>query len=171
MKKLKKSSGRAWFVIYVSWYGEKIPLQNLRDSASKCLQSPPANPSSPTPPPTPKIIPTSAYTTHSCPWPGVTPRAHCPKSNSNFRDITYKCSGQHNTTWNIPRSITSPPLHFMLYNGKSISFGAERGGHGAIKISESMASVEFLLNQQLVKLLSRRPWRRFFTRWTKLVEW
>ena len=34
-----------------------------------------------------------------------------------------KCSGKHDTTWTIPRSITFPPPHFMLYRGKSISFG------------------------------------------------
>ena len=28
------------------------------------------------------------------------------------------------TTLNIPRSIMFGPLHFMLYRGKSISFGA-----------------------------------------------
>ena len=30
-----------------------------------------------------------------------------------------KCRGNHDTTWNIPRSITFSPLHFMLYRGKS----------------------------------------------------
>ena len=34
-----------------------------------------------------------------------------------------KCSGKHDTTWNIPRSIKFFPLHFMLYRGMSISFG------------------------------------------------
>ena len=34
-----------------------------------------------------------------------------------------KCSGKHDTTWNIPHSITFSPLHFMLYRGKAISFG------------------------------------------------
>ena len=33
------------------------------------------------------------------------------------------CSGKHDTTWNILRSITFSLLHFMLYRGKSISFG------------------------------------------------
>ena len=39
-----------------------------------------------------------------------------------------KCSGKHDTTWTIPRSITFSPLHFMLYRGKSISFGTVQGG-------------------------------------------
>ena len=36
-----------------------------------------------------------------------------------------KCNGKHDTstTWTIPRSITFSPLQFMLYCGKSISFG------------------------------------------------
>ena len=34
-----------------------------------------------------------------------------------------KCSGKPDTTWTIPRSITFSPLHFMLYRGKSITFG------------------------------------------------
>ena len=33
-----------------------------------------------------------------------------------------KCSGKHDTTQNIPSSITFFTLHFMLYRGKSISF-------------------------------------------------
>ena len=38
-----------------------------------------------------------------------------------------ECSGKHDTTWNIPRSITFSPLHFMLYRGKSISYGTVDG--------------------------------------------
>ena len=34
-----------------------------------------------------------------------------------------KCRGNHDTTWTFPRSITFSPLHFMLYHGKSITFG------------------------------------------------
>ena len=34
-----------------------------------------------------------------------------------------KCSGEQDTTRNIPRSITLSPLHFMSYRGKFISFG------------------------------------------------
>ena len=34
-----------------------------------------------------------------------------------------KCRGKQDTTWNIPRSITFSPLHFMLDRRKSISFG------------------------------------------------
>ena len=49
---------------------------------------------------------------------------HCPKSNPNFRDITLcKCSGIHDATWTIPRSITFSPLHFML------QYIAESGFH------------------------------------------
>ena len=34
-----------------------------------------------------------------------------------------KYRGKPDTTWNIPRNITLPLLHFMLYCGKSIIFG------------------------------------------------
>ena len=34
-----------------------------------------------------------------------------------------KCSGKHDTTWHILRSITFSPQHFMLYRGKTITFG------------------------------------------------
>ena len=34
-----------------------------------------------------------------------------------------KCRGKWDNTWNIPRSITFSPLHFMFYRGKSITFG------------------------------------------------
>ena len=34
-----------------------------------------------------------------------------------------KWRGKRDTTWNIPRSITFSPLHFMSYRGKSITFG------------------------------------------------
>ena len=34
-----------------------------------------------------------------------------------------KSRGKRDTTWNILRSITFSPLHFMLYRGKSITFG------------------------------------------------
>ena len=33
-----------------------------------------------------------------------------------------KCRGKPDTTWNIPRSITFSPLHFMLYRRKFITF-------------------------------------------------
>ena len=48
----------------------------------------------------------------------------CHKIFHNFQ-LWYilKCSGKHYTTWNIPRSITFSPLHFMVYRGKSIAFG------------------------------------------------
>ena len=42
---------------------------------------------------------------------------------SKFPQYNMKCSGKHDTTWNIPRCITFSPLHFMLYCGKSISVG------------------------------------------------
>ena len=52
---------------------------------------------------------------------------HCPRSNPNFPRYNIKCSGKHDTTWNIPRCITFFPLHFMLYREKSISFGTVWG--------------------------------------------
>ena len=39
-----------------------------------------------------------------------------------FPRYNMKCRGKPDTTWNIPRSITFSPLHFMLYHGKSITF-------------------------------------------------
>ena len=48
-----------------------------------------------------------------------------------------KCRGKHDTTWNIPLSITFSPLHFMLYRGKAIIFGTvwSRLYHPAISVS------------------------------------
>ena len=58
------------------------------------------------------------------PTAAVIPKIHCPKSNQNFRDIT------RNVVENMILheifsvcSITFSLLHFMLYPGKSISFG------------------------------------------------
>ena len=34
-----------------------------------------------------------------------------------------KCRGNQDNTRNIPRSISLSPLHFVLYLGKSMSFG------------------------------------------------
>ena len=45
------------------------------------------------------------------------------EKQSKFPRYNMKCKGKHDTTWNIPRSITFSPLHFMLYRGKLISFG------------------------------------------------
>ena len=76
-----------------------------------------------------------------CCWNGADPwlwslaSPHCPKSNPNFRDITwnvvetmilhdlwktwyYMNCGKHDTTWTILRSITFSPL----YRGKWIFF-------------------------------------------------
>ena len=47
---------------------------------------------------------------------------HCPISNPNFRDITQNVEERY-TIQNIPRSISFSPLHFVLYLGKSITFG------------------------------------------------
>ena len=44
------------------------------------------------------------------------------KKLSIFPRYNIKCRGKRDTTWNIPRSITFSPLHFMLYRGKSIFF-------------------------------------------------
>ena len=54
-------------------------------------------------------------------------QTHRPKSNQKFPRYNMKCSGKHDTIWNIPHSITFFPLHFMLFRGKSISFGAMYG--------------------------------------------
>ena len=45
------------------------------------------------------------------------------EKQSKFPRYNMKCRGKHDSTLNIPRSITFSPLHFMLYRGKSISFG------------------------------------------------
>ena len=48
------------------------------------------------------------------------------KKQSKFPLNNMKCRGKHDTTVymiDIPRSITFYRLHFMLYRGKSISFG------------------------------------------------
>ena len=45
------------------------------------------------------------------------------EKQSKFPRYNMKCRGKPNTTWTIPHSITFPPLHFMLYRGKSITFG------------------------------------------------
>ena len=47
---------------------------------------------------------------------------HCEKQ-SKFPRYNIKCRGKPDTTWNIPRGITFSLLHFILYRGKSISFG------------------------------------------------
>ena len=51
---------------------------------------------------------------------------HCPKSNPNFRDITWNVEENEilqYCTWSIPHSNSFSPLHFILYRGKLISFG------------------------------------------------
>ena len=47
------------------------------------------------------------------------------EKQSKFPRYNIKCrvKPDTSTTWNIPRSITFFPLHFMLYRGKSLSFG------------------------------------------------
>ena len=45
------------------------------------------------------------------------------EKQSKFPRYNMKCRGKPVPTWNIPRSITFSPLHFMLYRGKSIIFG------------------------------------------------
>ena len=42
---------------------------------------------------------------------------------SQFPRYNMKYRGKRDTTLNIPRSITFFLLHFLLYRGKSISFG------------------------------------------------
>ena len=49
--------------------------------------------------------------------------AHCPKSYQNCPRYNTKCRGKQDATRNIPRNISVSPLHFMLYFGKSITFG------------------------------------------------
>ena len=52
------------------------------------------------------------------------PSTHCYKSYPNFRDIKWnEEENEIHTAWNISRSVTFSPLHFILYGGKSISFG------------------------------------------------
>ena len=47
------------------------------------------------------------------------------EKQSEFPRYNMKSRGKRDTmyTLNIPRSITLSPLHFMLYRGKSITFG------------------------------------------------
>ena len=40
---------------------------------------------------------------------------HCPRSNPNFPRYNIKCSGKHDTTWNIPRCMTFSPLYIFCY--------------------------------------------------------
>ena len=44
------------------------------------------------------------------------------------RDTCMKWREKPDTTWNIPRSITFSPLHFILYGEKWITFGTVHGG-------------------------------------------
>ena len=75
---------------------------------------------------------------HTDDWPGnilvqswatsvnaTTMRNRCTLSEkySKFSRYSMKCNGKHDTTWNIPRSITFSPLHFMLYQGNRFPFG------------------------------------------------
>ena len=48
----------------------------------------------------------------------VYPEAALLEKQSKFPRFNMKCRGKHD-----PQSITFSPLHFMLYRGKSISFG------------------------------------------------
>ena len=41
------------------------------------------------------------------------------EKQSKFPRYNMKCRGKRDTTWNIPRSITFSPVHFMLYHRKS----------------------------------------------------
>ena len=45
------------------------------------------------------------------------------EKQSKFPRYNMKCRRKPDTTWNIPRSITFTTQHFMLYRGKSITFG------------------------------------------------
>ena len=45
------------------------------------------------------------------------------EKQSKFPRYNMKCRRKPDTTWNIPRSITFSPQHFMLYRGKSITVG------------------------------------------------
>ena len=45
------------------------------------------------------------------------------EKQSKFPRYNMKCREKHDTTWKFPRSITFSLLHFMLYRGKSITFG------------------------------------------------
>ena len=49
------------------------------------------------------------------------------EKQSKFPQYNMKCRGKPDTTWNIPRSITFSPVHFMLYRGKSITVGTVHG--------------------------------------------
>ena len=50
------------------------------------------------------------------------------KKLSKFPRYNTKCRGKRDTTRNIPHSISFPPQHFVLYLGKSITFGTVWAG-------------------------------------------
>ena len=86
-----------------------------------------------------------------------------------------KCRGKPDTTWNFPRSITFPPLHFILYRRKSITFGL-----GQCTLSTTLAASSVSPKWEEAGVICRCDWRgcpsqpsRSFLRllyWCCLVE-
>ena len=50
---------------------------------------------------------------------------HCPKSNKNFQDITRNVKENEiiHEIFRVVPTVVVPALHFVLYLGKSITFG------------------------------------------------
>ena len=48
------------------------------------------------------------------------------EKQSKFPRYKMKCRGKPDTTWNIPRSITFSPLHFVLFRGRVWEGGVRR---------------------------------------------
>ena len=85
------------------------------------------------------------------------PWAHSHSSSCTVRKviqisaIKHEYSGNHDTTWNIPRYITFSPIHFMLYRGKSIAFlwaqPANSGSRPTTSLSSSNMRKKFWLEE------------------------
>ena len=62
------------------------------------------------------------------------------EKRSKFPQCNMKCRGKRDTTWTIPHSIRFSPLHFMLYRGKSITFGTVwHPDAGSVKVKELLS--------------------------------
>ena len=68
------------------------------------------------------------------------------EKESNFLQYNIKCSGEHDTTWNIPCTFTFPPLHFMLYRGKYIFFGTVCLTYKSVKIWNKLIFEDIIMS-------------------------
>ena len=68
------------------------------------------------------------------------------EKESKFPQYNMKCSGEHDTTWNIPCTFTFPPLHFMLYRGKYIFFGTVCLTYKSVKIWNKLIFEDIIMS-------------------------